>query len=84
MMSEEEHDELMRTAMMEFGLNFARYVKEVDIDLWRRAVEYAKDTTDVDGVSFNYPDEEDHPTAEEKEEADWWNDWFTKKGPSDE
>ena len=41
--------------------------------MWQRAVDYAKDTTDVDGVSFNYPEDEDDDT----EEADWWNDWHT-------
>ena len=72
-MTEDEKNNLMRTAMIEFGLNFARYVKEMDKDMWQRAVDYAKDTTDVDGVLFNYPEDEDDDT----EEADWWNDWHT-------
>lgn len=74
-MTEDEKNDLMRTAMIEFGLNFARYIKEVDRDMWQRAVDYAKDTTDVDGVEFNYPEDE---SEEDSEDADWWwNDWLT-------
>jgi len=73
-MTEDEKNNLMRTAMIEFGLNFARYIKEVDRDMWQRAVDYAKDTTDVDGVEFNYPEDE---SEEDSEDADWWNDWLT-------
>jgi len=73
-MTEDENNDLMRTAMIEFGLNFARYIKEVDRDMWQRAVDYAKDTTDVDGVEFNYPEDE---SEEDSEDADWWNDWLT-------
>jgi hypothetical protein len=73
-MTEDEKNNLMRTAMIEFGLNFARYIKEVDRDMWQRAVDYAKDTTDVDGVEFNYPKDE---SEEDSEDADWWNDWLT-------
>lgn len=73
-MTEDENNDLMRTAMIEFGLNFARYIKEVDRDMWKRAVDYAKDTTDVDGVEFNYPEDE---AEGDSEDADWWNDWLT-------
>lgn len=75
-----EEDNLIKTAMIEFGLNFARYVKEMDLDLWNRAVAFAKDNTDVEGVSFSYPDEK----REETPAPDWWDDWFTNEGTPDE
>lgn len=53
-MNEEEKDHLTTIAIIEFGFKFAEYVKEMDPDLWRRAVDYAKDWTQVEGVSFHY------------------------------
>lgn len=53
----DEH--LIRLAVAEFGLNFACYVKEVDPDLWKRAIDYAMDYTKVKGVEFK-KDESEH------------------------
>lgn len=89
-MSDQDKDDLMKTAMIEFGLSFARYIKEMDPSLWQKAVDYAKDNTDVEGVSFHYPHEENMPEwkveyqSDGDEDADWYNEWFSKKGPSDE
>jgi hypothetical protein len=46
-------------AVFEFSTHYAHYVKEMDENLHRRAVDYAKTFTDVEGVEFNYGDEED-------------------------
>ena len=46
-------------AVFEFSTHYAHYVKEMDENLHRRAVDYAKTFTDVEGVEFNYVDEED-------------------------
>jgi hypothetical protein len=46
-------------AVFEFSTHYADYVKEMDESLHKRAVDYAKTFTDVDGVEFNYVDEEE-------------------------
>ena len=46
-------------AVFEFSTHYAEYVKEMDETLHRRAVDYAKTFTDVEGVEFNYIDEEE-------------------------
>lgn len=56
---DEQEDRLTTLAIIEFGFKFAEYVKEMDPDLWKRAVDYAKDWTQVEGVSFYYVNDED-------------------------
>ena len=56
---DEKEDRLTTLAIIEFGFKFAEYVKEMDPDLWKRAVDYAKDWTQVEGVSFYYVNDED-------------------------
>ena len=46
-------------AVFEFSTHYAHYVKEMDESLHRRAVDYAKTFTDVEGVEFNYIDEDE-------------------------
>jgi len=46
-------DPRLAKAMIVFGLKFAEYTKEMDIDLWNRAIDYAKTFTKVDGVEIN-------------------------------
>ena len=46
-------------AVFEFSTHYPHYVKEMDENLHRRAVDYAKTFTDVEGVEFNYIDEEE-------------------------
>lgn len=55
-----DEDEKMMEAFMTFTSLFSKYVKENDIDLFKRAVDYAKTYTeeDVSGIIFNYVDEE--------------------------
>lgn len=67
-MDDDMKDALMRTAIIEFGFNFSKYVKELDPVLWKRAVDYAKDVTKVEGVSFQYPDDEEGVDDEGTEE----------------
>jgi len=49
---EDEEDILVRKALIEFSFKFSEYVKEVDHELWKRAVDYALTFTKVDGVEF--------------------------------
>lgn len=52
-MSEERRDDYLVTrAVAEFGLKFAEYVNEMNPELWRRALDYAKHYTKVDGIEF--------------------------------
>jgi len=44
-------------AVFEFSTHYAHYVKEMDENLHRRAVDYAKTFTDVEGVEFRDIDE---------------------------
>ena len=44
---------------IEFSTHYADYVKEMDESLHKRAVDYAKTFTDVEGVEFNYIDEDE-------------------------
>ena len=53
-------------AVFEFSTHYAEYVKEMDESLHRRAVDYAKTFTDVEGVEFTYVDQD-----EEEEEDEW-------------
>tara|TARA_R100000458_G_scaffold32554_1_gene29940 strand:- start:3680 stop:3856 length:177 start_codon:yes stop_codon:yes gene_type:complete len=46
-------------AMVEFGYQFSDYVKNVDEELWKRAVEYAKDYTKKNGIVFTDKKTED-------------------------
>ena len=46
-------------AVFEFSTHYADYVKEMDESLHKRAVDYAKTFTDVEGVEFNYIDEDE-------------------------
>ena len=46
-------------AVFEFSTHYAHYVKEMDETLHKRAVDYAKTFTDIEGVEFNYVDEDE-------------------------
>ena len=57
----EESDDLdddieVTQAFLMFHDYFSTYVKEMDPELWRRAVDYSKTFTDVEGVEFTYVD----------------------------
>ena len=51
-MSDGKDDYLVTRAVAEFGLKFAEYVNELDPELWRRALDYAKHYTKVEGIEF--------------------------------
>jgi hypothetical protein len=51
-------------AVFEFSTHYAHYVKEMDETLHKRAVDYAKTFTDVDGIEFNYTEEDEEDEDE--------------------
>ena len=46
-------------AVFEFSTHYAHYVKEMDEDLHKRAVDYARTFTDVEGVEFKDIDKDE-------------------------
>lgn len=101
-MSEENHEENsediskippnaardLAWAMMEFNCKFSEYIKEMNPDLWKKAVDYAVTFTKVNGITFEYIktdtsedvvatvdiDRVDIDESEEGEENDEWTD----------
>ena len=57
----EEQSELLANAYLSFSDKFAEYVRQMDKDLFKRAVDYAKTFTeeDIPGISLTYYIEED-------------------------
>lgn len=51
---ERREAELLTAAFLEFTHHFQVYIKEMNPDLWKRAVDYAKTFTEVEGVEFTY------------------------------
>lgn len=43
-------------AFILFTHHFQEYVKEMDPELWKRAVDYSMTFTEVEGISFTYSD----------------------------
>lgn len=41
-------------AMMEFNGKFSEYIKEMNPELWKKAVDYAVTFTQVNGITFEY------------------------------
>ena len=64
-LGDEEEARRLSEAFLIFTHHFQEYVKEMDIDLWRRAVDYAKTFTDVEGVEMTYADPTGCTAAEE-------------------
>jgi hypothetical protein len=59
-LTEEQRAWILSTeAVAEFGIKFAEYIKEVNPELWKRARDYALDYVEVDGVEFNFGDDDD-------------------------
>ena len=52
-------DQKMLNALLKFNKLFSEYIKENDPDLWGRAVDFAKDFTDVEGVTLYYIDKDE-------------------------
>lgn len=53
----EDSDGRLLEALLKFNKLFSQYIKENDIELWNRAVDFAKDFTNVDGVTLHYLDD---------------------------
>lgn len=51
-----EEAEKITQAFLQFTHHFQVYIKEMEPELWRRAVDYAKTFTEVEGVEFTYAD----------------------------
>jgi hypothetical protein len=51
---ERREAEMLTLAFLEFTHHFQEYVREMNPDLWKRAVDYAKTFTEVEGVEFTY------------------------------
>lgn len=59
-LTEEQQAWILSTeAVAEFGIKFAEYIKAIDPEMWKRARDYALDYVEVDGVEFNFGDEDD-------------------------
>lgn len=56
------HDEKIFEAFLTFTSLFSKYIKENDLELFKRAVDYAKTYTeeDVSGIIFNYVDKDEN------------------------
>lgn len=65
-MNEEEETTILRKAILAFQQNFSSYVKEMDINLWRRAMDYARTYTESEHVKFLEYDGENHDHEEEE------------------
>jgi hypothetical protein len=50
----ENYEQNVLQAIMEFNTLFSDYIKQMDPELWERAVDYAKDFAKSGNVSFNY------------------------------
>jgi len=65
-LTEEQQAWILSTeAVAEFGIKFAEYIKAIDPEMWKRARDYALDYVEVDGVEFNFGDDDeqkDKPT----------------------
>ena len=51
-------------AFLQFNSFFSQYIKELNPDLWTKAVEFAKDSVDIPGVELKFIDEEDEDIEE--------------------
>jgi hypothetical protein len=54
MMEEDIPDDVFLEATIQFANHFSDYVKENDIDLWKRAVDYAKSYTELEDFDIFY------------------------------
>jgi hypothetical protein len=49
----EEESAALVQAYLTFTSRFSEYIKEVDENLWNKAIDFAKDYTNIDGVILN-------------------------------
>jgi len=48
--------EVLLEIVLEFNRHFASYVKEVDVDLFQRAKDYARSFTELEGYDISFID----------------------------
>jgi hypothetical protein len=53
---DQEQAEAITKAFLQFTHHFQEYIREMNPELWKRAVDYSKTFTDVEGVEFTYVD----------------------------
>ena len=59
-LTEEQQAWILSTeAVAEFGIKFAEYIKAVDNEMWKRARDYALDYVQIEGVEFNFGDDDE-------------------------
>jgi len=46
-------------AFIQFNSFFSEYIKEMDIQLWQKAVDYAKDSVNIPGVELRIIDKDE-------------------------
>lgn len=51
---ERREAEAFSQAFLQFTHHFQEYIREMNPELWKRAVDYAKTFTEVEGVEFTY------------------------------
>jgi len=73
----EDEDELppetqgaLAWAMLQFNCKFSEYIKEMNPELWKKAVDYAVTFTKVDGITFEYVNTEEGEDVIANIEAD--------------
>lgn len=52
-------------AFLQFNSFFSEYIRELDPVLWKKAIEYAKDSIDIPGVELRFVEEDEDETKEE-------------------
>lgn len=50
----EKLDPRIVLAMLNFNLLFSQYIQEIDLEMWKRGVDYAKSFTTIIGVDIRY------------------------------
>lgn len=54
----EENQMKVCQAFLQFNSYFSQYIKEMSPDLWKKAVDFAKDSVDIPGVELKFLDDD--------------------------
>jgi|DEB19_MinimDraft_3_1074340.scaffolds.fasta_scaffold00277_20 hypothetical protein len=54
----EENQMKVCQAFLQFNSYFSQYIKEMNPDLWKKAVDFAKDSVDIPGVELKFLDDD--------------------------
>lgn len=57
--ADEETQMKVCQAFIQFNSFFSQYIKEMDKELWKKAVDFAKDSIDIPGVTLRFIEEDD-------------------------